>query len=150
VGGNGEERDMPYWRLFYNVVWATKGREPMVDGVSARVIERSIRTKSRDLGGIVHAFGWMPDHVHVAVSIPPNIAIGSFVGQLKGGSSHVVNHVGAREATFAWQSENGVESIGERHLPDVIAYIQNQPQRHAAQHVWDRLERINDRPDPDP
>jgi REP element-mobilizing transposase RayT len=77
---------VPYWRLYYHVVSATKGREPVIDSDAARVIERSIRTKSRDLGGIVHGFGWMPDHVHTAVSIPPNVAIGTFIGQLKGAS----------------------------------------------------------------
>jgi putative transposase len=135
---------MPYWRLFYHVVWATKGREPMIDDAAARVIERSIRTKSRDLGGIVHAFGWMPDHVHVAVSIPPNTAIGTFVGQLKGSSSHAANQDVSREASFSWQAEYGVKSFGERNLPDVVAYVQNQPERHAAQTTWDRLERITD------
>jgi putative transposase len=144
--------DVPYWRLFYHVVWATKGRQQMIDGDAARVIERSVRTKSRDLGGIVHAFGWMPDHVHVAVSIPPNISVGTFVGQLKGASSHATSQMRVREVTFAWQGEYGVESFGDKHLPDVIAYIQNQPHRHAVQHIWDRLERITDRnqPNPDP
>ncbi|MGH2534549.1 MAG: IS200/IS605 family transposase [Thermomicrobiales bacterium] len=143
---------MPYWRLFYHVVWATSGRESMIEADAARVIERSMRTKSRDLGGIVHAVGWMPDHVHVAVSIPPNIAIGPFVGQMKGASSHAVNQAGAREAAFAWQKEYGVESFGERNLPDVVAYLHNQPERHATQTTWDRLERTTDRdqlpPDP--
>jgi putative transposase len=136
---------MPYWQLYYHVVWATTRREPMIEADGARVIERSIRTKSRDLSGIVHAVGWMPDHVHVAVSIPPNIAIGTFVGQLKGASSHAVNQTEAREAPFAWQSEYGIESFGERNLPDVVAYIQNQSARHATQTTWHRLERTTDR-----
>src|SRR5688500_15134810 len=117
---------MPYWRLFYHVVWATKAREPMIEADAARVIERSIRAKSRDLGGIVHAFGWMPDHVHLAVSIPPNVAISAFVGQLKGASSQAVNQTGAWESLFAWQSEYGVESFGEANLADVDSYIGHQ------------------------
>src|SRR5688572_2804505 len=137
---------MPYWRLLYHVVWATKGREELVDDDAAKVVERSIRTGSRDQGGIVHAFGWMPDHVHLAVSIPPNTGIGTFIGRLKGASSHAVNEVLVREATFAWQGEYGVVSFGEKNLPDVVAYIQNQRDRHAAQRLWDSLEQFTDRP----
>ena len=136
---------MPYWRLFYHVIWATKGREPLIDDDAARVIERSIRTGGRDQGGIFHAFGWMPDHVHLAVSIPPNSGIGVFVGRLKGAASHAVNDVLVREVTFAWQGEFGVVSFGEKNLLDVVAYIQNQRERHAAQRLWDSLERIADR-----
>jgi putative transposase len=132
--------------LFYHVVWATKGREVLIDENAAKVIERSIKTGSRDLGGIVHAFGWMPEHVHLAVSIPPNTGIATFIGRLKGGSSHAVNDVLVRDVTFAWQGEYGVVSFGEKNLPDVVAYIQNQRERHAAQRLWDSLEQVTDRP----
>ena len=72
--------------------------------------------------------------------------IGTFVGRLKGGSSHAVNEVLVREATFAWQGEYGVVSFGEKNLPDVVAYIQNQRERHAAQRLWDSFEQFTDRP----
>lgn len=136
---------MPYWRLFYHVIWATNGRELLIDD-AARVIEPSIRTGCRDQGGIVHAFGWMPDHLHLAVSIPPNSGIGVLVGRLKGAASHAVNDVLVPEARFAWQAEYGVVSFGEKNLLDVVAYIQNQRERHAAQRLWDPLEQFTDHP----
>ena len=137
---------MPYWRLFYHLVWATKDREPSIDEVAARVVEESIRASCDEPGIRLHAIGIMPDHVHVAVSLPPRIALASFIGQTKGRATHEVNgsDQGPNRGPFAWQNEYGALSFGERALPDVIAYVRNQPERHAANRIWLALEQTAD------
>ena len=138
---------MPRWRLFYHLVWATRGREPLLDASAARTLERSIRATGHEHRVIVHAVGIMPDHVHVALSIPPSIAISTLVGRLKGSASHLLNHAdGANtEQSFAWQAEYGIVSFGEKNLPDVVAYVENQEARHAQDHLWESLESTEDR-----
>lgn len=138
---------MPYWRLFYHLVWATRGREPSVDEALARVVEWSIRTTCTDQKVILHAVGVMPDHVHVAVSIPPSVAVSTFVGRLKGASSHAINDVSPTLA-FAWQAEYGALSFGEKALLDVVAYIRDQAQRHASERLWASLEQVADEIEP--
>jgi putative transposase len=137
---------VPYWRLYYHLVWATRGREPLIEPGLARVIERSIRATGHDLNVIVHAVGVMPDHVHVVASIPPGLAIGTVVGRMKGAASHLANRSEARsgDAVFAWQGEYGVLSFGERALADVVAYVENQPSRHRADGVWTALEQVDE------
>ena len=110
---------MPYWRLFYHVVWATTGRAPIIDAAREETIRRSIRTTCAEHGAPVHAIGVMPDHIHLAVSIPPRVALSAFLHAIKGSSSHLVNHVGADEGreTFGWQPEYGILSFGERSPP---------------------------------
>jgi putative transposase len=61
---------MPFWRLFYHVVWETKGREPLIDVHASGVIIRTISAACEKDGIALHAIGTMPDHVHVAASIP--------------------------------------------------------------------------------
>jgi REP element-mobilizing transposase RayT len=123
-----------YWRLFYHLVWVTKGRETLIDEEHAVVIERSIRSSSLEKGAVLYTIGIMPDHIHVAVSIPPRIAVSAFVQQLKGESSHLLNHGAGRDDQdwFRWQPQYGVVSFGERSLNEVITYIQNQRAHHAA------------------
>ena len=141
---------MPYWRLFYHLIWATHGREPLIDEEAARLVALSIKTSCNEQQAILHATGIMPDHVHVADSIPPSIAVATFVGRLKGAASHAVNAAAHRPAgaPFSWQAEYGALSFGERNLPDVTAYVDNQPARHADHRLWDRLEQIADRVQP--
>jgi putative transposase len=131
-----------YWRLFYHLVWATKGRAALIDDDRLVVIERSMRSTSMKKGAIFHAIGAMPDHIHVAVSIPPRIAISTFVQHLKGESSHLLNHGAKRDDLdwFHWQPQFGVVSFGERSIAEVIAYVRNQRAHHAADRLWPLLE----------
>ena len=134
---------MPYWRLFYHLVWATQGREALIDDELVPVIERSLRTSCLEQRGIPFAAGVMPDHVHVAAAIPPSVAVSRFVGRLKGASSHAINLLDRPErSVFAWQSDYGALSFGEKALPDIVAYVENQHSRHADQHLWPALEHV--------
>jgi putative transposase len=84
---------MPYWKLHYHFVWDTKNRLPLIDSIVGPELYRAIAAKAQALGGFVHAIGGMEDHAHLAVSIPPKHAPAKFIGDVKGNSSHYVNHV---------------------------------------------------------
>jgi putative transposase len=96
-------------------------------------------------GAFVHEIGGIETHVHVAVTVPPTITSSEFIGQLKGGSSHDVNHeLGRRDKVLQWQAGYGVVSFGARDLEWVKEYIQNQREHHARGTVPDRLERTTE------
>jgi putative transposase len=134
---------MPYWRLYYHIVWATKNREPLIQDDLSRVIARSIRTTLESFKAVPHAIGMVDDHVHVAVSIPPAASVSDVVARMKGPSAHAVNDM-LGNRSFAWQAEYGVLSFGERALADVIEYVTHQRERHAANRLWPTMEQIGD------
>ena len=134
---------MPYWRLFYHCIWATKNRLPLITDSVAPNLYAAIASKGNDLGAIVHAIGGIEDHVHLAVSIPPSIAPAQFIGQVKGNSSHYMNHSVRLEAEFKWQEEYGVVSFGERNLPMVVEYVRNQKEHHQRGTLIDYLEDVS-------
>jgi putative transposase len=144
--GFDAEDDVPYSRLFYHLVWATKNREPVIGPEEEAIIRRSFALTFVDLEAIPHAVGVMPDHVHVAVFAPPKFSPAELVKRLKGGSSRALNLEGPRreQETFAWQGEYGVLAFGEQALPTVIEYVSNQPAHHAARSLWPGLERFSD------
>ncbi len=131
---------MPYWRLHYHLVWATQHREPVLSGDVRTLVERSMRRSSDDLRLVRHAIGFMPDHVHVALSIPPRPAVSEVMKRLKGASSHAVR---AEFPAFTWQTEYGALSFGDKALPSVTAYVNEQAERHAARTTIGHLERTN-------
>jgi putative transposase len=142
----GEVRISSYWRFSYHIVWVTKGREPLIQEPAEAIVRRSLRTTFIELSVIPHAVGMMPDHVHVAVSIPPKVAVADLIRRMKGASSHAVNHAETVHSAdaFAWQPEYGAVTFGENSLPRVVAYIENQRQHHAGGTLWPTLERITD------
>lgn len=121
---------MPYWRLFYHFVWGTRDGEPLIAAEWETSLHNVIAAKAAELGGVVHAVGGTPDHIHLAVSVPPRIALSDFIGQVKGSSSHFVNHAVEANGRFAWQAEYGVVSFGGKSLDTVVQYIRNQRQHH--------------------
>jgi putative transposase len=136
---------MPYWKLYYHFIWGTKNRLPLIDSTLEPELYRAIAAKVKDLGGFVHGIGGVEDHVHLGVSIPPKLAPAKFIGDVKGNSSHYVNHVIKPDCEFYWQDEYGVLSFGEKNLPGIVRYIQNQKQHHAEGTLITAMEKMDER-----
>ena len=119
----------------------------MIDDAREETIRKSLRSTSKQHQALIHAIGVMPDHVHFAVSLPPTGTVAGFIRDLKGASSHLVNHPDRRPVSlqeFAWQAEYGVVSFGEASLSTIVAYVENQRQHHADQMlmpIYEQLER---------
>ena len=133
---------MPYWRLFYHFVWGTRNREPLIAPEWENSLHNVIAVKATKLGAFVHAVGGIEEHVHLVVSVPPKIALSTFIGQVKGNSSHFVNHGLDVDIHFAWQAEYGVVSFGGKRLDTVVRYAKNQRKHHADGTTIAMLERV--------
>jgi len=136
---------MPYWKLYYHFIWGTKNRLPLIDTAFESELYRVIAAKAKDLGGFVHAIGGTEEHLHLAVSVPPKIAPAKFIGDVKGNSSHYVNHIIKPDFEFYWQDEYGVLSFGEKNLSAIVKYIHNQKQHHAEGILISAMERMDER-----
>lgn len=134
---------MPYWKLYYHFAWGTKNRLPLITTALEPGLYRAIAAKAQQMGGIVHAIGGIEDHVHLAVSLPPTLALAKFIGDVKGNSSHYVNHVLQPGFEFYWQEEYGVLTFGEKNLPAVVRYIRHQKQHHAQGTIIAAMEQLD-------
>lgn len=136
---------MPFWRLYYHAVWATKNREPVIDGGMVAPITEAIQQTTRDLGVTVFAVGVMPDHVHVFAQIPPSLAVASVIGRWKGASSHAANeHRPQALIRLNWQSGYEVLTVSQSGFDQVKVYVQNQRERHARRELYGVLERMDE------
>ena len=132
-----------YAEINLHITWHTKDNAPvLVDMVEDRLHRYLKHHALQTAGVIVHEIGGTPDHIHLAVSIPPTVEISDWIGKLKGASAHYINHEICTRKVLAWQTGYGVVSFGTKDLPWVIAYLQNQKPHHAADTVHERLERV--------
>jgi putative transposase len=122
---------MPYWKLFYHVVWSTKYRLPLIEPVWEEELYGYIWGKATALECIPHAINGTSDHTHLVISIPPKLSVAATIGQLKGASSHRANEIFVANRSFAWQTEYGAFSFSETALPSIIDYVNNQKKHHA-------------------
>ncbi|MCI0419918.1 MAG: transposase, partial [Acidobacteria bacterium] len=95
-----------------------------------------------------HEIGGIEDHVHLVVSVPPTLLISDWIGQMKGSSSHYINHRIANRHLLDWQTGYGVVSFGTGDLPWVVGCVRNQRQHHAKGTTQERLERGEAEADP--
>jgi putative transposase len=136
---------MSFWRCYYHIVWTTKNREPLITAASEGILFDAVRRKCAELKCEIQALNAVSDHIHVAVCIPPAIAVADWVKHVKGTSSFAVNSMfPSAESHFRWQSGYGVLTFGTKNLPFVVRYIQNQKQHHADGTLQTYLERTED------
>ena len=136
---------MPFWKCYYHLIWATKNRQALVTPAVESVLFEAVRSRSDELHCSVLAVNGTADHIHVAVSIRPSLAISDWVGQIKGASSRAVNIAFANsDEKFRWQEAYGVLTFGEKNLSLVLSYIEKQKEHHHAGTIQPYLETIED------
>jgi REP element-mobilizing transposase RayT len=115
----------------------------IIQGVD-EMVERSIRDTCKNLGVFFHGIGIMPDHVHIVCSIPPRHAPAEAIRQIKTFSSRLVNDSNLFLAgrVFYWQPEYGLITFAEDALKKVVAYAENQRERHSMGNLIPQFELV--------
>ncbi len=138
-----------YSEINLHLTWHTKNNEPILTEIVEARTHRYLQHRAAETPGVVvHEINGMPDHVHMAVTLPPTVLVSEWVGQLKGASAHHINHEICNRKVLFWQDGYGVVSFGTKDLPWVMAYVRNQKTHHGDGKTFERLERI-DRPEED-
>ncbi len=119
-----------YTSVNVHFVFSTKNRAPLI---SANIQERLWSF----MGGIARenqmkalCIGGVANHVHLLVSMPNTLSIAKGIQLIKGGSSTWIHTTFPNMGDFAWQEGYGAFSVSLSHLPETIAYIQNQAEHH--------------------
>lgn len=120
------------WTQSYcHLVFSTKGREPVI---GADLHERLYPF----FGGIVKSLraqllagNGMPDHVHLLVRSPADLAMAVLAREVKSRSSGWIHETFPDQREFAWQRGYGGFSVSHSAVPAVEMYIRDQQRHHA-------------------
>ena len=135
-----------YSQLFFHIVWSTSKRGDAISEEIKQLLEKTIQAKCREMACILHAIGIAADHIHLLVSVPPNVRLSDFVRDVKGSSSHFVNQAVKLETPLHWQRGYGILSVSGHDEAKVIDYISNQWERHKSGNIWPSLEKTETEP----
>ena len=138
---------MTYWRLHYHIIWATFERRPILTPELEKIFYGVLYGKAKELEVKIHAAGNIEDHAHVALSIPPKLAVADCIRHLKGASAFEINHMPGSDGKFKWQEGYGALSVGERSLQTVMAYVAHQKEHHRENKLLSVYEKINEEED---
>jgi putative transposase len=76
--------------LKYHIVWITKYRKPILRGEVGKRVRELIRQTWASLDVYIVKGHVSKDHVHLLVSVPPDLAVSELVKRLKGRSSRLM------------------------------------------------------------
>ena len=113
------------------MVFVIKYRRRVLTGPLLIELEDVFRAILADLHADLTEFNGEPDHVHLSVSYPPNVAVGELARRLKGGSSHYLRArypqlTNRPSRTALWTSAYFAASAGGAPLDIIRRYIQQQ------------------------
>ena len=134
--------DSVYSEINLHITWHTKGNIPSIIPAVEKPLHQYLKHKIIETPDVFfHAIGGIENHIHLAISIPPNLLISDWIGKLKGGSSFYINKL-ANNKSLQWQRGYGIVSFGTKDLKWVVNYILNQKEYHRKGTTHERLERI--------
>jgi putative transposase len=133
-----------YTQLYYHFIWSTRGRQPLITSEMETHLLPYIRHKCHSMGVFIHSLNCMPDHLHLACTLPTNLAIANFLEAIKGSSAHFINHLPDAGYQLYWQTGYGALTFTRRDLSRIVAYIDNQKHQHRDNKLSPEMERCSE------
>ena len=78
------------WNCKYHIVFAPKYRRQIIYNKLKEDIGKILRQLCEQKKVEIHEANACKDHIHMLVSIPPNLSVSSFMGYLKGKNSLMI------------------------------------------------------------
>lgn len=119
-----------YTQIYIQIVFAVKGRQNLISKENREELHKFITGIVSNKKQKLFAIFAMPDHVHVLVSMSPNLSISELVRDIKAGSSKFINDKGWMNGKFNWQEGYGAFSYAKSNIDLVVKYILNQEEHH--------------------
>ena len=118
------------WNCKYHIVFAPKFRRQIIYSKLKEDIGKILRQLCEQKKVTIIEATACVDHIHMLVSIPPNLSVSSFMGYLKGKSSLMIfdKHASLKYKygnRHFWCRGYYVDTVG-RNKEVIQAYIQNQ------------------------
>ena len=112
------------------IVFAVQGRGCFIKEPFREELQKYITGIVTNKKQKLYAIYCMPDHVHLLVSIKPDLSVSDMVRDIKSNSSSFIKNKKWVNTFFSWQEGFGAFSYSKSQSHDVVNYILNQPQHH--------------------
>ncbi len=119
-----------YTQLYIQIVFTVKGRQNLIPRQNREELHKYITGIVSNRNQKLLAIFAMPDHLHLLVSIKPNISISDLVRDIKAGSSKFISENNWVKEKFSWQEGFGAFSYSKSQIDNVVKYILSQEEHH--------------------
>src|SRR6266566_3786786 len=131
---------MSYTNLLYHIVYATKGRAPLITSDLKSRLHAYLGGIVSGLDGVPIEINVMAEHIHLLVRLRPTISVSDFLSKLKSVSSLWAKR--QTKGRFAWQAKYGAFTVSESQVGKVRKYIREQEKHHRTMSFEEEFEAL--------
>ena len=121
---------MSYTHLVYHLIWRTYRSLPAINEDHERDLYGYILGYVNNHKGKLFRIGGMPDHIHMLLSIPPDVAVSEFVRGLKFATNTWLKQNMDFPLFSGWGEGYAAFTFSKDQIPVVKHYIMNQKEHH--------------------
>ena len=122
-----------------HIIFSTKNRLPLITPDMEPQLFKYMTGIVRNLDCDLLTINGTADHVHLLINLSKNIALATFMENLKKDSSKQIKTQSPAFHSFYWQEGYGAFSVGESQAPAVKKYIANQKSHHQRKSFQDEF-----------
>jgi putative transposase len=122
-----------YSQIYIQSILAVQGRQNLLPSKNKEELHKYVAGVIRNKDQRLLRINSVQDHVHILLSLRPDIALSGLVRDIKANSSRFINRMGWIKGRFNWQEGFGAFSYSHSQLDRVIRYIDRQEEYHRKQ-----------------
>ena len=115
-------------RLFYHITWTTRDRQPSIDRRSADLLSEILPRIATNHRCLLLELGTVSNHLHLLIRSHPSTNIPELIQRMKGLTGYLIRK--ETKSQLTWTKGYNIESVSQRSLGAVIAYIRSQAIHH--------------------
>jgi REP element-mobilizing transposase RayT len=128
-----------YTCLHYHLIFSTKNRLPLITATIRPRLWEYLGGIVKNANGIPIQIGGVEDHVHLLLTSRQELALASFLRDLKASSSGWVHDTFPNTGDFWWQTGYGAFTVSHSAVDEVMRYIVNQEEHHKTMSFQDEF-----------
>jgi REP element-mobilizing transposase RayT len=117
-------------KIWIHAVFRTKNEAVIIPPDLRPALNQQIKSILTEQNCKVRVVNSVKDHMHCLFLLSADADIAGVIKNLKGISSHWINHENLIRSKFTWQVGYGAFSVSESSVPNVEKYIGNQERHH--------------------
>lgn len=117
-------------QIYLHIIFSVKDRERLIKVSYRTELYKYISQIVINKGQKLIVINGTEDHLHLVISINPNLSCSELVKSIKISSTKWINEKGFLRTKFQWQEGFGVFSYSKSQMNTLIDYVNNQEEHH--------------------
>ena len=131
-----------YGQIFYQLVFATKNRQPTINPTHENDLYKYIFGIVKSKKCKLYRINGMSDHIHIFCDLHLSLSLSNYIKDIKISSNLWMKESKNFPDFESWQEGYGAFTYSIKEKDNMIEYIKNQKEHHKTENFYDEFKRI--------